>query len=106
MTFTETSDLNGDNPQFTLTCNSTGITTNVTWIRDNNVSITEGAKSTIDNHLTVLRSHTQLVHGRVEGLYRCIIKGLHNQIVNSSLEVKGKNYCNFIACIKIFILCF
>ena len=73
MGLTVNSDLDGPSPQFTLTCISTGgCATTVTWTRDS-VTITEGAKSVLDDPVTARYIHTLTVNGRPEGLYICTV---------------------------------
>ena len=62
--FTENSDLNGTNPQFTLTCMSTGgPATTVTWTRDSD-TITEGNRTVLHDGVTAQYTHTLTVIGR------------------------------------------
>ena len=73
VTFTVDSDLNGANPQFTLTCISTGgPATTVTWTRDSD-TITEGTETVLDDPVTAHYTHTLTVTGRLEGLYTCTV---------------------------------
>ena len=73
MTYTVDSDLNGANPQFTLTCISTGgPATTVTWTRDS-VTVTEGTKTVLDNRTTSQYTHTLTVTGSLVGLYTCTV---------------------------------
>ena len=73
MIFTVDSDLNGDSPQFTLTCISTGgPATTVTWTRDS-VTVTEGTETVLDNRITSQYTHTLTVTERLGGLYRCTV---------------------------------
>ena len=60
------SGLNGNIPQFTLTCISTGgPATTVTWTRDSEV-IT-GGMTVLDNAVTAQYTHTLTVTGRLPG---------------------------------------
>ena len=81
--------LNSKLDQFTLTCISTGgPATTVIWTRDS-TTVTEGTQTVLDNGVTAHYTHTLLVKGRQEGLYRCTVK---NKISNSSsaeLNVEG-----------------
>ena len=63
-----------EDPQFTLTCISTGgPATTVTWTRDS-VTITEGNKTTVlDDPVTADYTHTLTVTGRLPGLYTCTV---------------------------------
>ena len=71
------SDLNGDSPQFTLTCISTGgPATTVTWTRDyydTVYTVTEGTETVLDDPETVQYTHTLTVTGRLGGLYTCAV---------------------------------
>ena len=65
------SDLNGDSPQFTLTCISTGgPATTVTWIRGT-VNITEGNETVLNDRETAQYTHTLNV--TAAGDYRCTV---------------------------------
>ena len=73
VTLTVDSDLNGDSPQFTLTCISTGgPATTVTWTRDS-VTVTEGTETVLDDPVTAQYTHTLTVTGRLEGPYTCTV---------------------------------
>ena len=76
VSFTVNSDLNGDSPQFTLTCISTGgPATTVTWTRDSTITVTEGTLQTVlNNTMTSLYIHTLTVTGRNHGLYNCTVE--------------------------------
>ena len=90
MNFTLNSDLNGDSPQFTLTCISTGgPATTVTWARGND-NITEGTETELDDGVTARYTHTLTVNGTVGGLYTCTVA---NRVSNESskLNVAGKS---------------
>ena len=72
MTLTVNSDLNGDSPQFTLTCISTGgPATTVTWTRDSTTTVTEGNVTVLDDTETAQYNHTLTVTGTKPGLYLC-----------------------------------
>ena len=76
MTFTVDSDLNGANPQFTLTCISTGgPATTVTWTRDSGSA--SGDVMTVFNGNTTAPqyTHTLTVTGGsgMGGLYTCTV---------------------------------
>ena len=89
MDFTGDSDLNGDNPQFILTCISTGgSATTVTWTRDYD-TVTEGTKTMLDNGITAEYSHTLTVTGRQEGRYTCTVDNDVSDAVSSELNVEG-----------------
>ena len=89
ITFTLDSDLNGPNPQFTLTCISTGEpATTVTWTRDS-ITLTEGTETVLDNPETAQYTHTLTVNGIVGGLYTCTVD---NRVSSDSsqLNITGK----------------
>ena len=65
------SDLNGDSPQFTLTCISTGgPATTVTWTRDS-ITVTEGTETVLNNATTAQYTHTLNV--TAAGEYACTV---------------------------------
>ena len=66
--FIADSDLNGESPQFTLTCISTGgPATTVTWTRDSEEI--SGGMTVLDNATTAQYTHTVTVTGRLGGQY-------------------------------------
>ena len=70
---TVVSDLNGASPQFTLTCISIGgPATTVTWTRDN-VTVTNGTETVLNDQVTAQYTHTLTVTGRLPGLYTCTV---------------------------------
>ena len=88
MTFTEDSDLNGDSPQFTLTCISTGgPATTVTWTRDSQTVL--GGETVLDNPVTAQYTHTLTVTGRLEGLYQCNITNNKPSKATATSAVQG-----------------
>ena len=90
ITFTVVSDLNGDSPQFTLTCISTGgPATNVTWTRDSD-TVTEGAETVLDNRTTAEYTHTLTVTGRLGGLYTCNVSNDKPSEDSAELDVQGE----------------
>ena len=92
ITFTVDSDLNGDSPQFTLTCISTGgPATTVTWTRDSD-TITEGTKTVLDNRTTAEYTHTLAVTGRLGGLYTCTVSNDEPSVATAQLTVQGNTY--------------
>ena len=81
------SDLNGANPQFTLTCISTGgLATTVTWTRHSFI-ITEGNETVLDNSVTAQYTHT--VTGRLGGLYICNVANNKQCSVSANITVQG-----------------
>ena len=76
--------------QFTLTCISTGgPATTVIWTRDS-TNVTEGTKTVLDNGVTAHYTHTLLVKGRQEGVYRCTVKNIVSNNSSAELIVEGK----------------
>ena len=72
LTFSVNSDLNGENPQFTLTCNSTGgPATTVTWTRDSET--VSGGMTVLDDPVTAQYTHTLTVNGSLGGQYLCTV---------------------------------
>ena len=91
ITFTLNSDLNGPNPQFTLTCISTGgPATTVTWTRDS-VTVTEGTETVLDDPETAQYNHTLTVNGRVGGLYKCTVSNRVSNVTSAELHVTGNS---------------
>ena len=73
VSLTVVSDLNGPNPQFTLTCISTGgPATTITWTRGSQTAVGE-RRSDVVNGVTAQYTHTLTVTGRLEGLYTCTV---------------------------------
>ena len=99
MNFTLDSDLNGDSPQFTLTCISTGgPATTVTWTRDSET--VSGGMTVLDNAVTAQYTHTLTVTGRLGGQYQCNLTNNKPSTATAQFSVKGK-YLN----LYIFKLC-
>ena len=89
ITFTVDSDVNGDSPQFTLTCVSTGgPATTVTWTRDMEV-VTEGNETILVNGMRAEYNHTLTVIGRLEGHYKCTVDNEASSEVSKELNVQG-----------------
>ena len=87
---TVNSDLNGDNPQFTLTCISTGgPATTVTWIKDSTTTVTEGAETVLDNPETAQYTHTLNVTGRRPGTYTCTVANNKPSTASTTITVEG-----------------
>ena len=88
-TVTITSDLNGANPQFTLTCISTGgPATTVTWTRDS-ATVTEGTETVLDDPVTAQYNHTLTVTGLLPGLYTCTVENDKTSSDSASITVQG-----------------
>ena len=89
LTFSLDSDLNGDSPQFTLTCTSTGgPATTVTWTRDSET--VSGVMTVLDDPVTAQYTHTLTVTGRLGGLYQCTVSNSRPSQDSASLFVKCK----------------
>ena len=92
MTFTVNSDLNGESPQFTLTCISTGgPATTVTWTRDSGA--VSGGMTVLDDPVTAQYTHTLTVTGRLGGQYQCTVSNNKPSHDSTSLTVQGTSVC-------------
>ena len=95
--FTVDSDLNGVSPQFTLTCISTGgPATNVTWARDN-ITVTEGTNTVLDDPVTAHYIHTLTVTGKLGGLYTCTVANNKPSQDSANHTVEGV-HCMYCRC--------
>ena len=82
------SDLNGDGPQFTLTCTSTGgPATTVTWTRDSEP--VSGGMTVLDDPVTAQYTHTLTVTGRLGGEYQCNVSNNKPSEATANLTVQG-----------------
>ena len=89
ITLTGKSDLNGDSPQFTLTCTSTGgPATNVTWTRDSET--VSGGMTVLDDPVTAQYTHTLTVTGRLGGEYQCTVENNKPSTATATYIVTGK----------------
>ena len=89
MTFTVDSDLNGESPQFTLTCTSTGgPATTVTWTR--NSETVSGGMTVLDNPVTAQYTHTLTVTEELEGQYQCTVSNNKPSGGTTNFTVQGK----------------
>ena len=103
------SDLNGENPQFTLTCITTGgPATNVTWTRDSEEI--SGGMTVLDNAMTAQYTHTVTVTGRLGGKYVCTVSNEKPSQASASYTVEGNAklrllcvnyYCELLPCIHL-----
>ena len=92
------SDLNGDSPQFTLTCTSAGgPATTVTWTRDSET--VSGGMTVLNNAVTAQYTHTLTVTGRLGGQYQCNVTNNKPSTATAQFTVQG-------ALCKEFILVF
>jgi len=88
MTLTEDSDLNGESPQFTLTCTSTGgPATTVTWTRG--FETVSGEMTVLDDPVTAQYTHTLTVTGRLVGQYQCTVSNNKPSQDSASFTVQG-----------------
>ena len=89
MIFTVDSDLNGESPQFTLTCISTGgPATTVTWTRDSET--VSGGMTVLDDPVTAQYTHTLTVTGRLGGQYQCTVSNNKPSTATAQLTVAGR----------------
>ena len=89
MTLTVDSDLNGESPQFTLTCTSTGgPATTVTWTRDSET--VSGGMTVLDDPVTAQYTHTLTVTGRLGGQYQCTVSNNKPSQNSANFNVQGK----------------
>ena len=94
MAFTVDSDLNGESPQFTLTCTSTGgPATTVTWTRDSET--VSGGMTVLDDPKTAQYIHTLTVTGRLGGQYQCTVSNSKPSTATAQLTVAGSAYCAY-----------
>ena len=81
-------DLNRENPKFTLTCISTGgPATTVTWTRDSEEI--SGAMTMLHNATTAQYTHTVTVTGRLGGQYVCTVSNDKPSQASASYTVEG-----------------
>ena len=89
MTFNVDSDLNGDSPQFTLTCISIGgPATTVTWTRGSEVVL--GGMTVFDDPVTAQYTHTLTVTGSIPGEYQCRVSNNKPSEATANFTVLGK----------------
>ena len=101
MTLTVDSDLNGTNPQFTLTCISTGgPATTVTWTRNSEVV---NGTTVLDDAETAQYIHTLTVTGRLGGLYQCTVENAKPSLVSASFFIQGRIEKHIYVLIIIFL---
>ena len=92
VTFTVDSDLNGESPQFTLTCTSTdGPATTVTWTRGSETASGGMFSSTtvLNNATTAQYTHTLTVTGRLGGQYQCTVSNNRPSQDSANFTVQG-----------------
>ena len=89
------SDFNGESPQFTLTCTSTGgPATTVTWTRDSET--VSGGMTVLDDPVTAQYTHTLTVAGRLGGQYQCNVSNNKPSQDTASFIVAGKCYTKLV----------
>ena len=82
------SDLNGESPQFTFTCISTGgPATTVIWSRDSEE--VRGGVTVLDSTVTAQYTHTLTVTGRLPGQYQCTVSNNKPSTAAKSFVVQG-----------------
>ena len=82
------SDLSEENPQFNLTCVSTGgPATTVTWTRDS--MPLDGGLTVLDNAMTAQYTHTLTVTGTLPGHYECTVSNNKPSTVTRSFTMQG-----------------
>ena len=88
MTFNVDFDLNGDSPQFTFTCISTGgPATTVTWTRDSET--VSGGMTVFNNPVIAQYTHTLTVTGRLVGQYQCKVANTKPSEAAANFAVEG-----------------
>ena len=88
MQLTVESDLNGESPQFTLTCISTGgPATNVTWTRNSTEELM--GMTVLNNTVTAQYTHKLTVTGRQEGQYQCTVSNEKPSTATANFTVQG-----------------
>ena len=104
MTLTVDSDLNGESPQFTLTCISTGgPATTVTWTK-NSVNAMGNAVTVLDDAENATYTHTLTVTGRLGGLYQCSVSNAKPSKAMANLTVHGMHVYVYSTCIMLVIV--
>ena len=92
ITFTVDSDLNGETPQFTLTCTSTGgPTTTVNWTRHS--ESVSGGMTVLENATTAQYTHILTVTDRLGGQYQCTVSNNKPSQNSANFTVQGKREC-------------
>ena len=89
VTLTVDFDLNGANPQFTLTCISTGgPATTVTWTRDS-VDAVGNTETVLNNTETAQYTHTLTVTEILGGLYTCTVSNNKPSSDSANITLEG-----------------
>ena len=96
------SDVNGESPQFTLTCISTsGPATTVTWTRDSEV--VSGGMTVLDDPVTAQYIHTLTVTGRLVGQYQCVVSNNKPSQDSTTFNVQGGECVHVCAFVFIYL---
>ena len=84
-----TVDTDGANPQFTLTCISTGgPATTVSWTIDS-TTVSEGNETVLLNPTTAEYLHTLKVTGDIKGVYTCTVANNKPSNASATMECEG-----------------
>ena len=89
----------GDDPQFTLTCISTGgPATTVTWTRDPGpvMGVEMSVFDTTTTATTAQYTHTLTVTGRLGGLYTCTVANDKPSEAMADIAVKGTYFLDLL----------
>ena len=90
ISFTLNSALNEANPQFTLTCISTGgPATTVTWTNPDSEVVTTGNMTVLTNTENAQYIHTVNMTGGLGGLYTCTVENNKPSFDSAQLCIKG-----------------
>ena len=90
VSLTVNSELNGESPQFTLTCVSTGgPATMVTWTRDS-ATATEGTETVLNDPVTAHYTHSLTVTGRLGGLHTCTVANNKPSTASANIRVQSR----------------
>ena len=93
MGFELVTELNVEDPQFTLTCISTGgPATTVTWTRDSEEAPGDRL-SVLDNATSAQYTHTLNVTGKLGGLYTCSVSNSIPSEDSTDQLLEGKQIC-------------
>ena len=90
MSFTLHFALSKANPQFTLTCISTGgPATTVTWTNPDSEVVTTGNMTVLNNTDSSQYIHTLNVTGRLGGFYTCTVENSKPSSDSAQLNIRG-----------------
>ena len=99
-----TANIDGANPQFTLTCISTGgPATIVSWTRDS-TTVTEGNETVLLNPTTAEYLHTLKVTGDIKGRYTCTVANDKPSNASANMECEVARNLAEIFSISVFFL--